>query len=173
MRKELTINASDKTWYLPHHPVFHPHKPGKVRVVFDTAAKYKGKSLNKELFTGPDSLTSLVGVPLRFRNNKITLAGKVEVMFHQVKPSARDALLFLWADSAFEDPTKIDTYQMLVYIFRATDSPCCANFAMKCVARDNKEGCSRAASESILKSFYAHDVLKSVITKEKAVNLAK
>ena len=44
---------------------------------------------------------------------------------------------------------------------------------MKCVARDNKEGCSRAASESILKSFYAHDVLKSVITKEKAVNLAK
>ena len=50
----------------------------KVGVVFDAAAKYKGKSLNKELFTGPDLLNSLVGVLLRFRNHKITLAGDVE-----------------------------------------------------------------------------------------------
>ena len=27
-------------WYLPHHPVTHPMKPGKVRIVFDCAAKY-------------------------------------------------------------------------------------------------------------------------------------
>ena len=33
-------------WYLPHHLVFHPQKPGKVRVVFDCAAKFKGTSLN-------------------------------------------------------------------------------------------------------------------------------
>ena len=30
MTKEETINTSDKTWYLPHHPVFHPQKLGKV-----------------------------------------------------------------------------------------------------------------------------------------------
>ena len=142
-----------KTWYLPHHPVFHPQKPGKVRVVFDAAAKYKGKGLNKELFTGPDLLSSVVGVLLRFRNHKIALVGDVEAMFHQVrvKPSDRDALRFLWAESPFKDPTKIDTYQMLVHIFGATDSPCCANFAMKCVARNNKERCSRVANESIFK----------------------
>ena len=39
MTKEETINTSDKTWYLPHHPVFHTQKPGKVRVVFDTTEK--------------------------------------------------------------------------------------------------------------------------------------
>ena len=96
-------------------------------------------------------------------------------MFHQVrvKPSDRDALRFLWADSPFEDPTIIDTYQMLIHIFGATDSPYCANFAVKCVARVNKERCSRVASESILKSFYADDLLMSVITTEEAVNLAK
>ena len=96
-------------------------------------------------------------------------------MFHQVrvKPSDWDALRLLWADSAFEDPTKIDTYQMLFHIFEATDSPCCANFAVKCVARYNKERCSRVASESVLKSFYADDLLKSVIATEEAVNLAK
>ena len=27
MIKEEAINTSDKTCYLPHHPVFHPQKP--------------------------------------------------------------------------------------------------------------------------------------------------
>lgn len=64
MIKEETINTSDKTRYLPLHPVFHPQNPGEVRVVFDSAAKHKGKSLNKELFTVPDLLNSLVVVLL-------------------------------------------------------------------------------------------------------------
>ena len=64
MTKEETINTSDKTQYLPHHPVFHPEKPEKMRVVLDAATKYKGKSLNKELFTGPDLTNSLVSVLL-------------------------------------------------------------------------------------------------------------
>ena len=37
--KQLRRNESSNVggvWYLPHHPVFHPQKPGKVRVVFDT-----------------------------------------------------------------------------------------------------------------------------------------
>ena len=91
----------------------------------------------------------------------------------RVKSSDRDVHWFLWADSLFGNPTKIDTYQMLVHIFGATDSPCCANFAVKCVARDSKERCSRVAIESILKLFYADDLLKSVITIEEAVNLVK
>ena len=28
-------------WYIPHHGVYHPHKPGKIRVVFDCSAKYR------------------------------------------------------------------------------------------------------------------------------------
>ena len=99
----------------------------------------------------------------------------MEAVFHQlrVKPSDRDALRFLWADSPFEDPTKVDTYQMLVHIFGATDSSCCTNFAGKRVARDNKEKGCRVARESILKSFYNDDLLKSVIATKEAVNLAK
>ena len=94
-----------------------------MQMAFDAATKYKGKSLNKELFTGPDLLYRLVAVLRQFRNEKIALVGDMEATFHQVsvKPSDRDALWFLWADSPFQDPTKIGTYQMLVHIFGATD----------------------------------------------------
>ena len=106
-------------------------------MVFDVAAKYKDKSLNKKLFTGPDLLNSLVGVLLRFRNHEIVLVGDVQAMFHHVrlKPSDRDGLWFFWEDSPFEDQTKNGTYQVLVHTFGGTDSPCCAMFAVKCGLR--------------------------------------
>ena len=28
-----------KVWYIPHHTVFHPSRPGKIRVVFDCSAE--------------------------------------------------------------------------------------------------------------------------------------
>ena len=31
-----------KVWYIPHHAVFHPSNPGKVRVVFDCSAEWYG-----------------------------------------------------------------------------------------------------------------------------------
>ena len=54
-------------WYVPHHAVLHPHKPEKLRVVFDCAARYRGTSLNDQLLHGPDLTNSLFGVLVRFR----------------------------------------------------------------------------------------------------------
>ena len=53
-RKSTTKAASGKTWYLPHHGVYHPNKPGKIRVVFDLSADYKGRCLNRELLARTD-----------------------------------------------------------------------------------------------------------------------
>ena len=65
-RKSTTEAASGKTWYLPHHGVYHPNKPGKIRVVFDLSADYKGRCLNRELLSGRDLTNQIVRVLLGF-----------------------------------------------------------------------------------------------------------
>ena len=55
-----TISIEGKTWYLPHHAVFHPAKPGKVRVVFDWSAIYRRMFVNDQLLQGQDPRTSRI-----------------------------------------------------------------------------------------------------------------
>ena len=45
--------VASRRWFLPHHPVTNPNKPGKVRIVFDCASRCKGVSLNGVLMHGP------------------------------------------------------------------------------------------------------------------------
>ena len=35
-------NRSDREWYVPHHPVLNPNKPGKVRRVLNGASRFHG-----------------------------------------------------------------------------------------------------------------------------------
>ena len=87
-----------KVWYIPHHGVYHPKKPDKLRVVFDCSAQYQSKSLNHDLLKGPDLTNSLVGVLWRFRQEPIAFTCDIEQMFYQfgVNPEHRDYLRFLW-----------------------------------------------------------------------------
>ena len=59
----------ETAWYIPHRGIYHPNKPGKIRVVFDCSAKYQGTSLNDNLLQGPDLTNGLIGVLARFRRN--------------------------------------------------------------------------------------------------------
>ena len=36
-------------WYIPHHGVYHPAKPGKIKVIFECNAEYLGYTLNKQV----------------------------------------------------------------------------------------------------------------------------
>lgn len=60
------LREDEECWYLPSFAVFHPQKPGHIRVVFDSSAQHSGISLNNVLLTGPDLNNSLLGVLMRF-----------------------------------------------------------------------------------------------------------
>ena len=165
---------SDRTWYLPHHPVFHPQKPDKVRVVFDCAAEYGGTSRNKELLQGPDLTNNLVGVLTRFREGPIAMMADVEAMFHQVRVrhSDCDSLRFLWwpANDLSKEP---DEYQMMVHLFGSVSLPTCANFALRKTADDNSDQFSHDTITTVKRNFYVDDCLKSSKSEQAAIATAE
>ena len=160
-----------REWYLPHHPVVHPHKPGKVRRVLNGAAKFHGFSLNNALLTGPDLLQSLIHVLLRFRQYPYAVSADIEGMFLQVGVISKDrpSLRFLWR----EDPsTPVKVYQYERHIFGSKDSPTCANYALKRTAADNRSAFPEAA-RSVENHFYMDDYLESSRTVEEATRKAQ
>ena len=60
-RESTTAVEPGRCWYLPHHVVYHPNKPGKICVVFDLSAEFHGTSMNKALLSGPDLTNQIVG----------------------------------------------------------------------------------------------------------------
>ncbi|XP_053389065.1 uncharacterized protein LOC128552083 [Mercenaria mercenaria] len=77
--RDLTQNDGC-VWYLPHHGVFHPKK-NKIRVVFDCAARFQGRSLNEELLQGPNLTNTLIGTLIRFREEQVAIMGDIDSMF--------------------------------------------------------------------------------------------
>ena len=139
--------------------MFNINKPNTIRVVFDASAKFNGTSLNDRLYHGPDLTNNLVGVLIRFRQEKIAFTADKEAMFHQVKvlPKDADGLRFRWWKDSLDQPA-VD-YQMLVHIFGATLSPCCTNKALKQTTDDNKTRLSPQAVKTIQRNFYVDDLL--------------
>lgn len=54
------LEDEKEVWYLPIFGVYHPQKPGKIRVVFDSSASFEGVSLNDVLLQGPNLNNSLL-----------------------------------------------------------------------------------------------------------------
>lgn len=170
---EASKFTTGSVWYLPHHPVVNPNKPGKVRIVFDCAAKYRGTSLNDNILQGPDFMNSIVGVLMRFREEPVALVADIEAMFHQVKVSDtdRDVLRFLWWPDGNMEKQPME-YCMTVHLFGATSSPSCAAYSLRCTAKDNAEAFSEDTISTIERNFYVDDLLKSVIDAKVGIKLS-
>lgn len=115
---------SNHRWYLPHFGVYHPQKPDKIHVVFDSAAETDGMSLNKMLLSGPDLTNSLLGILIRFRQNPVAFMADIEQMFYSflVQKEHRDLLRFFWYKDNNPDGELIE-YCMKVHVFGNTSSP--------------------------------------------------
>lgn len=120
--------SQKNVWYLPHFAVKNENKPGKLRLIFDAAAKTRGTSLNDVLLKGPDLLQPLMSVLFKFRQKEIAICGDIREMFHQILIRTVDqpAQRFLWK----EHPTdrEPNVFQMTAMTFRAASSPCSAYY---------------------------------------------
>lgn len=164
----------ETVWYVPHHGVYHPKKPEKLRVVFNCSADFQGHSLNRHLLQGPDLMNSLVGVLCCFRQEPVAFACDIEGMFHQVHVNEehRDLLRLLWWEQG--DITKEPTeYRMTVHLFGATSSPGCANLALRTAADDSINEFGAEAASFVKENFYLDDGLKSVPTVPAAIESIK
>ncbi|KAJ8375844.1 hypothetical protein SKAU_G00064240 [Synaphobranchus kaupii] len=161
-------------WYIPHHGVYHPHKPGKIRVVFDCSAHFQETSLNDHLLTGPDLTNTLVGVLCRFRKGPIAIMCDVERMFHQfhVTKEHQDYLRFLWWDKGDLD-SKPSVYRMGVHLFGAASSPGCSNFGFKYLASQGHGRFSEESIRFIQRGFYVDDGLTGVKSPAEAIHLVE
>ena len=143
-------------WYLPHHPVVNPNKPGKVRRVANAASMFQGISLNSCLEAGPD-LLNMFGLLLRFREQPVAVSADIEGMFMQIgiKESDQNDLRFLWNTAK-----GIKQYQYTRLIFGAKYSPSIAIFALNQTAKDFAAS-DRKTAELINRSFYMDDFVHS------------
>lgn len=161
-----------RVWYLPHFGVTHPNKPGKVRVVFDAAAKTQGVSLNDKLLPGPDLLKSLHGVLMRFRQKPIAIVGDIKEMFLQIKirPEDRQSQRFLWRGRNKDHEPEI--YCMTSMIFGSTSSPCSAIYVKNKNAMEFQREYPDAVHR-IIHKHYMDDYLDSVDNELEAIRLIK
>ncbi|XP_053685635.1 uncharacterized protein LOC128735162 [Sabethes cyaneus] len=161
-----------RVWYLPIFPVINPNKPGKLRIVWDAAAKVAGTSLNSFLLTGPDQLAPLPSVLRRFREFRIAVTGDIREMFHQVMVNRNDQQCqrFLWRNG--EQDRRPDVYVMKVMTFGATCSPSCAQYVKNHNAYRFQNQFPKAA-DAIMKDHYVDDMLCSEESEADAIKLAK
>ena len=160
-------------YFLPHHGVYHPKKPNKIRVVFDCSAQFKGESLNDHLLRGPDLTNALVGVLCRFRKEQVAFMCDIEQMFFQFKVNVeqRDFLRFLWWENGSYEDNDVTEYRMNVHLFGAASSPGCANYCLKQAANDYEEEFGSEPANFIRNDFYVDDGLKSVPTDTEAIDV--
>ena len=166
---EETHIQGDKVWYLPHHAVVSTAKPGKVRVVFDCAAKHGEVCLNNQCFQGPDLNNKLIHVLLRFRQYRYAVTADIEAMCHQVKIPTKDrnALRFLWQE---EDGSQVE-YRMTSHLFGGVWCASSSTYALRKIVQDTST--DELVTDTICRSFYVDDMLRSVRTREEAADVIR
>ena len=149
-----------QVWYLPHHAIYNPNKPDKIRIVFDCSAIFNGTCLNDHLMQGPDLTNSLVGILMRFRQESTAFMADIESMFFQVRvpPEQRSYLRFMWWPGG-NIHEALQEYQMNVHLFGAVSSPSVVKFVLRIIGELSPD---LLVSQTIHRHFYVDDCLRSV-----------
>ncbi|XP_036346973.1 uncharacterized protein LOC118756307, partial [Rhagoletis pomonella] len=159
-----------RTWYLPHFGVVNPHKPQKLRIVFDAAAATNGISLNSVLLKGPEQAQPLIAIIHKFRQGVVAVAGDIQEMFSRVQilEADQESQRFLWRDGNTSEPIRI--YKMSSMIFGAICSPCCAEHVKNTNAIKFMSTMPRGA-RAVIENTYVDDLVMSFNSAEEAIEV--
>ena len=168
-----------KSWtgpvfYISHLAVVNPHSNSTpVRIVFNSSQTHKGVSLNACLAKGPDSyMNNLVGILLRWREERVALIGDIRKMFNSVylKALEQHCYCFLWRDLQQHRPP--DIYVIQRVNMGDTPAPAISTEAVYKTAELYREDSPQAAN--LLKhSSYVDDLIDSRPSKPDALKIAK
>ena len=153
--------------------MYHPSKPGKICVVFNCSAEFQGRSIKKELLSGPDLTNQIIGVLTQFHEEKIAFMADVEAMYQVQLPEDQQSFLkFLWWENHDID-TEPHDYVMCAHIFGATLSASCLNYALCRTAVENEAVFGEAAVNAHHHNFYVDNLLQSIEDLDSAKQLVK
>ena len=157
------------SWYLPHFPVVREDKETtKVRIVYDSAARYGGVSLNDTMLLGPKLQQDVFDVLLRFRSNPVALVADLTEMFSQVTMAekVRRYHRFLWGGLDLSKPPEV--YEAMRLMFSDRASPYLAQYVVRQHAEDNRDNYPLAVT-IILLQMYTDDIMTSLETDDEAI----
>ena len=85
-------------FYIAHHDVLSPQSASTpMIVVFNSSARTRGgMSLNDCLAKGPCLLNQLLGILLRFRQERFAFIGDIKKMFHSIDIPTQDQMTHLF-----------------------------------------------------------------------------
>ena len=168
------LRRGQEVSYLPFFEVFHPMKPDKIRIVYDSSAKYQGVSLNDVLLGGPDLNNSLIGVLMRFRKEPIAVMADIEQMFYNfyVREDHRDYLRFIWFKENDLAKELVD-FRMNVHVFGNKPSPSVAIGLLSKAADEGMQHYGKDVANFVKRNFYVDDGLVSTTSPEEAIKLLK
>ncbi|XP_067634861.1 uncharacterized protein [Eurosta solidaginis] len=160
LSRDKVAQTSPTTWYLPHFGVVNPHKPNKLRIVFDAAAATSNVSLNSALLKGPEHAQSLIAVIYKFRQGSVAVAADIQEIFSQVaiRDVDQNSQRFLWRDGDSSEPVRV--YVMQSMIFGAVCSPCCAEYIKNLNANKYESVMPRGATV-VVNNMYVDDLVVS------------
>ena len=145
-------NYKGPTFYLSHHAVSNPlSKSTRLRIVFDSKASYLGSSLNDCLAKGPSLLNQLMGVLLRFRQERVAFIGDVRMMYYSIDIPYKDQMtnLFLWRNCDPNEP--VNTYAVIT-----------VNMGNKSRTAEMAKAQFPEASKIVVENSYMDDISASV-----------
>ena len=168
---ELAPKRPGHAWWIPVFPVTHPKK-GKVRIVFDSSAKYHGTCLNDHLLSGPDINNRLRDVLIGFRNGTVGFSADVESMFHNflLKVNQQDYIRFFWFRNN-DSSQGICQFRARVHIFGNCSSPALASLGLR-FAVDRSSNLEHVWS-FVNEQFYVDDGLSCADSVEDTVCVLK